>query len=38
MEIFQKYAVKHASLGMTVEEFQQFLIEYQQVKATLHII
>ena len=33
-KIFHKYAVKHATLGMTVEEFQQFLIEYQQVRTT----
>ena len=34
-KIFHKYAVKHATLGMTVEEFQQFLIEYQQVRTTI---
>ena len=33
-KIFHKYAVKHATLGMTVEEFQEFLIEYQQVRTT----
>jgi len=31
LEIFKEYAKEHPTLGMTVKEFQNFLIEYQEV-------
>ena len=32
LEVFQGYTKAYPSLGMTVEEFQEFLIKYQRVR------
>ena len=35
LKTFQEYTITYPSLGMTVEEFQKFLIEFQQVRILL---
>lgn len=37
LEIFQNYTKKYPSLGMTVEEFQKFLLESQYVSIIAHM-